>query len=762
MKQKLNSSAVIALCAVAALLAAACGEDPKMASRRFLASGDQFIAQKDYAQAVIQYRNAVARDDRSGEARFKLGVAYEAVGDIGNALAQYVRAADLMPDDVDAQLRSAQLLLQTSQYAEARARATAALAKDPKNVGGLILLGNALAGMKDVEGAIVQLEEAIDTSPQLGFSYANLGLLQLSKGDRDAAEATFRRATEVAPSSLSARLNLANFYLRSGQRADAERELKAAFAIDPKSVDVNLTLAALYSIAGQFTEAEPYFRTFAAAGTGTRPKLALADFYLSNRKTKEAVAVLETLTKDPESFGPAKLRLANIEFQAGRRPRAQQMVEEVLERHPKDERALEAKAGFLITDRKYDEALQIANAVVEANPGAVRSHYLRGVALQAKGSIDEAIEALQLVLKLAPRSSGSVRARTMLATLYLNRGDAKTALSHLDQVVNEQPRWAIARFLRGQALLLSGEVRAAEPELVANAKVNPSSADSQIWLGRLFLAKPDFAQARQAFSRASELEPNSILALNGLVTLDILEKKPAAARARLEARLAATPNDPAALFLAGNSYLTIGDVQKAEAVFRRVLQFQPTNIDAYSRLAGMFLRENRLDEARLELEKAVGHQGNSVTARTLIGVILEMQNRPSEARTHYEQALVVDPRAAVAANNLAMQYAEEGNLERARQLALAAKAELPDDGRVSDTLGWIYYKQGLTTLALNALREATKQTPTNPDIHYHLGLAYIKNGDEKSARVSLEQALKLNPRFGSADDAKRVLATIKG
>ena len=117
----------------------------------------------------------------------------------------------------------------------------------------------------------------------------------------------------------------------------------------------------------------------------------------------------------------------------------------------------------------------------------------------------------------------------------------------------------------------------------------------------------------------------------------------------------------------------------------------------------------------------------------------------------------------MAANNLAWIYAEDGtNLDQALQLAQTAKAQLPDSAQASDTLGWIYYKKGLATLAITALKDGVSQNRSNPIIHYHLGLAYAKSGNKPEAQRSLEQALKLNPQFEGAADAKRVLGTLKG
>ncbi len=149
-------------------------------------------------------------------------------------------------------------------------------------------------------------------------------------------------------------------------------------------------------------------------------------------------------------------------------------------------------------------------------------------------------------------------------------------------------------------------------------------------------------------------------------------------------------------------------------------------------------------------------------ALTLLGMILELQKNTVEARARYKQALDLDPKAAVAANNLAWSYADSGeNLDAALELAQTAKAALPDLPQIDDTLGWVYYKKGLAALAVNFLGDAAKRGP-NADTQYRLGLAYLKTGDKKNARISFEEALRLNPQFDKAEDAKRALAAIKG
>jgi len=159
-------SAALALTAV--LAAAGCSHDAEALKRQYLSSGDAYVAQHKYADAIIQYRSAIQEDDHFGEARFKLASAYIRFGDGTRALAESVRAADLMPEDIEAQLQASNLLLLSGRFADAQDRAKKVLDRNPHELRATIALGNALAGLKDLDGAVEQLEEAVRLDPTRG------------------------------------------------------------------------------------------------------------------------------------------------------------------------------------------------------------------------------------------------------------------------------------------------------------------------------------------------------------------------------------------------------------------------------------------------------------------------------------------------------------------------------------------------------------------------------------------------------------------
>lgn len=742
-----------------ALVAAACADDPQVAKRKFVESGDRYMAQQKYAEAIIQYRNAIAKDPKYGEARFKLGKALETTGDLPGSFRELIRAADLLPNDVNAQLAAGQRLLLQGQYPEASARARKILDKNPQDVTGLILMGNAMAGLKEFDKAVTQLEGAIAADPKGTLWYANLGLVQMARGDQQAAENVFKKAVDVQPDSASAHQSLANFYWAANRIPEAETELKKALELDPKGTSVMRGLAALYSQNGRPAEAERYLKANADVSKDVPSRVMLADFYLHRKDYASATPVLNQLAEDKDGFVPANLRLAAVAYDSGSTAKAYQLLDDVLRHDAANETAQVLKGQFLLSDGRATEALAIATKVLDANAQSVKGQFLKGSALQGSGSLETALKTFQDLQAQAP---GDIPTQLKVAELQMLLQRYPEAIELTTNIIKRDPSSTQAHMLLATAALNQGNVAKAESELAQLVKNDPNSPDVQNLVASVHWRKGNRAAARDAYSRALQLKPDSFIALAGLVRADMIDNKPEAAIARLQPRLASHPNDISLQILAGTVYMASNNLQDAEKAFLKAIEIDQANLEAFSRLGTVYLRQNKLDEARRNYEDIAKKQSKPVAATTMVGIILTLQNKPTEARKEYERALTFDPQAAVAANNLAWEYAQaDTNLDMALQLAQTAKQKLPTNAEVSDTLGWVYYKKNLGSAAVSAFRQGIEQDPANPNIHYHLGLAYMKTGDRLAARRSLEQALKLNPTFPGADDAKRSLETLK-
>ena len=193
-------------------------------------------------------------------------------------------------------------------------------------------------------------------------------------------------------------------------------------------------------------------------------------------------------------------------------------------------------------------------------------------------------------------------------------------------------------------------------------------------LGLLLAAKSNDAGARQAFNRALELDPFQLDALNGLTALDLAAQHRVGAMSRLDDLVIRAPRNPGLLVLAARACMSVNDLSRAETLLVRAIEADPGALTAYSLLGTVYLSQNRMDAALAEFETLAAGQDRPVGALTVIGMIYQVQNRIADARRQFERVVSLDANAAVASNNLAWIYAENGgSLESALQLAQTAK-----------------------------------------------------------------------------------------
>ena len=751
---------VPALVLLLGLVVAACGGDVEAEKRAYVASGDAYVADKKYAEAIIEYRKAIAQDERFGEARLKLARAYAQVGDVDRYRAESVRAADLLPKDVSAQLEAAKALLRSGQFPDAATRAEKVLVLDPKNTEAYIVRGNAKAGQRDFAAALEAFQEGLVAQPNKPELRVNAAFAQAAQGRAVEAEASFKQAIVVSPQSMPARLALVNYYWGTGRQKDAEAAVIEALKLDPKSVPANWALASIYAATNRQGEAEaPLLKAVESAGT-PGAKLTLADYYVFVKRYSNALPILEELAKQPSVYAAATARRAGVEYQLGNRDKAHATIDEVIAREPKNASVHVVKGGWLLLEQKLDAALASAQTAVNADSESWSAYDLLGSVQAARRQPEEATKAFSDALRLNPRA---LNAQMALSDLNIASGKIDAGVQFAREAVQTDPSSGLARMMLVKALLAKNDAGAARSELQPLLAVAPQSAIVQALAGQVELKQGNRDAARQAFERAAAIDPTSIDALIGLLDVDGRSKRPDQAVARVRDYTKRVPDSPRAFYLAARAYAATGDLENAKSSARKAIELDPAYFQAYNLLGQLYVRERKLDDARQEYERVVQRRPKDVAAYTMIAMIYQVQQNAAEARKTYEKILSLDPRAPVASNNLAYMHAEEGaNLDVALNLAQTAKAALPDEPDVSDTLGWVYVKRNLPKIAIVHLEESVHKDPANPVYQYHLGLAYLNAGDKGKARTALEQALKLQPNFDGASAARKALATIQG
>jgi tetratricopeptide (TPR) repeat protein len=744
---------------LAALLAApACSKDPAARKQAFLESGNKYFAAGQYRHAIIEYRNAVQIDPTFGGARASLAEAYARNGEPVRALQEYVRAADLLPKNVEVQIKAGTYLLAASRPQDALGRAEIALKLQPKDPRVHILHGNALAGLSSFDKALASIEEAIRLDPRRGSTYAQLGAIELVRGRRDEAEAAFKRAVSVEPKASEAHLALGNFYWATGRIPETQQAFDAALKLEPNSLIANRAMAALAISSGKPQDAELYLRRIADTAKDATSVAALAEYYIMMARPKDAIARLDPLVAQKPQPAGVRHRLARAHAAAGDRPKAHAIIAELIKENPRDAGARLIKGRLLIDEGHRDEALVHLRAAVDAEPSSVEAQFELGRVYAMRGDTTGAEAAFQEVVKLNPLAAA---AQVELARLHLASGNPAESVRSADAASRIEPRSLGAKLTLVRGLIETKELDRAERELATLRQAVPKLAIVQALQGNLEMERKDFAAARAAFQRAQELDPASLEALAGIVAVELQARNYAGAKAAVEARLGSGSPTPQLLVLAAGAYASANDAASAERVLRQAINVDASFLPAYAMLGQLYVSQQKLDEARREFEELAQRQTRPIGALTMSGVILQGQGNVAKAKERFREVLAIDPRAAVAANNLAWMYADAGeNLDDALQLAQAATNAVPDVPELMDTLGWVYYKKQLPQLAIPLFSRCVEKAPRSATYHYHLGVAYRLAGDTARARTSFERALAESPDSQTASAAKGALNQI--
>jgi len=282
------------------------GERPAAPSRdpvaEALAAGRDLHARGRLSQAEAVYRGIIERHPHNAEARHLLGLlalqlghpgpatehirraieiapgkaeffvdmsrAWEARGQLDEALRMQDQAATLEPGNVEYVTRFAELLRMAGRFGDAVRVYTHLDGRDLLDNGARNNLGVTLYELRRFPEAIVQFEKILERDPEAPGVWSNLGLARQNAGNVPGAREAYERAVEISPDDAVAHYNLGLLYHDVGQLDGAAREYRRAVEINPDLVQAwnNLGNALLNSAA--FDEALEAYERAAALDDG--------------------------------------------------------------------------------------------------------------------------------------------------------------------------------------------------------------------------------------------------------------------------------------------------------------------------------------------------------------------------------------------------------------------------------------------------------------------------------------------------------------
>jgi tetratricopeptide (TPR) repeat protein len=735
------------------LILSACSQSPEAQEAQNLQKGKKEYLRKNYAVAVLHFKNAVQAQPRDAEPYYQLGLAYLALNDLNSAASNFRKASELNPKHTAAQLKLAQIMSLSrnkEMVEEAQKRTQEVLTLLPDDTDALNVLAFTELRLGQPESAEAHLEQALRKSPTNLKSSITLARARLARKDVAGAEQSLKQAVAQAPNSPDPRVELSGFYLALGRTAESEQMVRSALEIDPRHAPALLALASIQMRAGQTEAAEQTYRQVSAR-PDQQYKPIHALFLLQSGKGPQAVAELEKLVAADPSDRGLRTDLVRAYFVTNRTADAERVLTAALKKNGLDTDAMLQRSRLYLASGKYNEAEGDLVHVLHFHNDSAEAHYLLSKVQQGRGETALRQQELGAALRLDPALL-SIRLE-LAQTLIANRG-AQSALKLLDEAPQDQRGTVAVEVERNWALLALGqpaEARTGIDHVLSSGKV----PEALLQDAALKLAQKDYKGARASAEAVLSQRPEDVPALSVLVqSYAAQDQMPAGVQKARELAARQPASAPVQQYL-GQLLFASGDRAGARKAFEAAKAAKPSLVTADLALAEIDTLEGKRDEARKRLSAVVTSQPGYIPGHLFFAQLEMIEGKNAAAIEQYRKAVSLDEKNAAALNGLAYLLAESKQPDEALKYAQKAKEIAPNDAAVADTLGWTYFQKGLYSLAVTNLEDAIAKQGTARR-RYHLAMAYLKAGDSKRGRQVLDMALQMDPSLPEAQTARQI------
>lgn len=195
--------------------------------------------------------------------------------------------------------------------------------------------------------------------------------------------------------------------------------------------------------------------------------------------------------------------------------------------------------------------------------------------------------------------------------------------------------------------------------------------------------------SRTLFDRALEINPQSVVSLNGRAVVAIDEKNYEEAEQLLLRAIDLKPNDPTPLTNLGIVYQRLSRPAEAVVQFQRAIQAMPGFTQAQLYLGKQYYEQRDWSLAVEALLPLVKRSPDLAEARLYVGLSLLNSNRAAESLEHWEAILRVMPQNIDAHLAMGNALAKLGRLTEAREHFLAVLEVRPNNTSARAYLDWV-------------------------------------------------------------------------
>lgn len=633
--------------------------------------------------------------------------------------------ADIMlPDRASVLQLLAETLSAQGRTAEALVYQKALAEESPESVAAQQRLQEAVTAAEagDYDKAETILKELLEDNPDSQSAALMLGMVNLNKGDIDAAAPLLSRSVDVETATTDVIRATVLAQAESGNAEQAIQTLQRSLKVRPDD-PVLLSLYGVVALNNPELEQEGYLSIQKALAQDPHRgglRLALARYHFQQGEPEQGMAQLRTaFNYQPADWGVTNVYMNQL-LARGELDEVAEAVAQLKEAAPKAPETKLFEAQYRFRNGNQQAAIRQMENLLNAEPDYARGHGVLAQMYHENGQSAKALASVEQVVELEPLNDQALRAGVEI----ISSGNlSQSPQDWLAQVAADVPAARPnATALRAMLYRDAGNLKQAA-ELMSDYQGEETDYTRQVTSlvyrdrARQLAGAGEFDTARELLSAALEDFPTSLTLSLDLVKLDLAQEQLEQARVLVEDLEQRHPGNPEVAVMSARVTQATAGAAAAYRELRAAWNEQP-----HSEMAGLLLAlaREQAPEAVPEILQQWERAAPENRGRLLF-MAEEYQREGDEAAaiTAYERLLANNPNDAIALNNLAWML-KNRDLDRALTLAQKAAELQPNSAAILDTYGWLLHLSGDRAAALRQLERAAELAPSVPDIQNNL------------------------------------------
>jgi tetratricopeptide (TPR) repeat protein len=440
-----------------------------------------------------------------------------------------------------------------------------------------------------------------------------------------------------------------------------------------------------------------------------------------------------------------------------------------------DPRVAERAVHIASYAKQYDMALRAARRWVELDDGNIDAHKaLMALALQT-GDLDEVIEQVDYLLKVAENPEEGYRMATAILARHTDKQSALTAMQRLvsrhpdnpyawmalsriavvaeqldtaleavDKALAIRPHMPEAVILKAQLLVRQERNSEATTLLEQTVRKHPDNTNLHFAYGRMLLDGEDLVGAREQFAEVVRLEPENADGLYSLALLELETEQFRAGEKHLKRLLELKQKEQNAYYYLGYAATKQGDKAAALRWYGAVESGDYWS-QSQLRIAEILVSQGKIDAMKNHMQVLRQKYPKQIVDFYLLeGQVLSDAGLDEAAHELYNTALTASPddenllyARALAAEKLGRIDSAEADMQRILD-------KDPENVRTLNALGYTLadrtdrYEEALTYIS-----KAYEKKPDDPAIIDSMGWVQFRLGNLTQAQLYLRQAWEM-------------------